>query len=187
MIDYSALPEVIHDAVRFAVKYHRGQRHANGPYVECHTIPVYEIIRSLTDDVVAWKIGILHDTIEDTEATYDDLVQNFGADVANGVWAVTDAPGENRKWRKAHTYWKIREDDRAMLVKLADRLHNVTAAGERYAKMYAEEHPGFVGALWTPYTKYQFLWDAIHDKLFGKRLTESFIERTEQPLLEAAA
>lgn len=150
-------------------------------YTDDHLIPVAEIVSDYlevapsqtlnTEDLII--AAILHDTVEDTDLTVADIRSQFGWTVADIVFAVTDAPAKNRKWRKALTYWKIRNQAGAELIKLADRLHNVTRSKPnegKYFAMYQEEHPGFVGALWTPYTKYQDLWNKIHQVLFGNTM-----------------
>lgn len=96
----------------------------------------------------------LHDVLEDTATTYEQLLQVVGFDVANIVQAVTDEPGVNRKERKAKTLPKIKAYGKlAVAVKLADRLANVKGATLRrkdFLAMYHKEQPEFEAALRTP-------------------------------------
>jgi (p)ppGpp synthase/HD superfamily hydrolase len=104
----------------------------------------------------------LHDVVEDTKVTIDKLENDFHKAgfpldeyhyVLQIVAACTDGPGKGRKDRHLNTYWKIRENPRALLVKLCDRRHNherSIAHGEIYAAMYAKEFDYFKFALWRP-------------------------------------
>jgi (p)ppGpp synthase/HD superfamily hydrolase len=95
----------------------------------------------------------LHDILEDTDLAYKDVRKEFGDEVADIVWAVTDEPGRNRKERHAKTYPKIRADWRAMAVKLADRVANVRNClneNPRLLGMYVREWPEFKQALAGP-------------------------------------
>lgn len=117
----------------------------------------------------------LHDVIEDTDMTIEDLESYFcdaGFDpddywhVTKIVDAVTDEPGSSRKERHLNTYWKIREDASATLVKLCDRRHNQSRSikhGEIYAAMYAKEYDYFKFALWNP-SDYQDLWAELDEQ-----------------------
>lgn len=95
----------------------------------------------------------LHDVVEDTEATAEDVSASFGRRVGELVWAVTSEPGKNRKERNALTYPKIRATAGATVLKLADRIanveHSLTGDG-RLLGMYKKEHPAFKAALYVP-------------------------------------
>lgn len=122
----------------------------------------------------------LHDALEDprddgqpTQITYVSLAAQFGKEVATLVWLVTDEPGPSRKIRKPKSYWKLREDLRALLLKLADRKQNHYRSLRRLredptsdnskAKMYVAEWPTFVAAGWHPqqHEALQRLWQSV--------------------------
>ena len=104
------------DALQFAINAHRGQLD-NGwtPYI-MHLLGVWERVReaSLTTQIVA----LLHDSVEDTSVTYEDILREFGEDVANAVQILT-----HQKGVKYEPYIEnIAQSDNmsAILVKLAD-------------------------------------------------------------------
>jgi (p)ppGpp synthase/HD superfamily hydrolase len=96
--------------------------------------------------------SFLHDILEDTTVTYDDLINEFGSkELADIVECVTDEPGDTRKEKKAATYPKIRSNPNAIALKLCDRISNVKACLEEnkleLVRMYQEEHPEFEAQL----------------------------------------
>ncbi len=96
--------------------------------------------------------GWLHDSLEDTKTSYTDIRKRFGEQVAEMVYAVTDERGRNRHERHLKTYPKIRGNQGATALKLADRIANVEyglASGGK-TKMYEEEFQGFVDGIYTP-------------------------------------
>lgn len=98
--------------------------------------------------VCAW----LHDIIEDCLGVeYEHVREGFGEDIANVVFCVTNAVGRNRREKFKYTYPKMRENKRAVILKLADRIANVENGLEnnsnRYAEMYTKEWPAFHEAL----------------------------------------
>ena len=123
----------------------------------------------------------LHDVVEDTSVTANDLEKilheaEFDFDdvfyLTQAVRAVTDEPGRGRKERHINTYWKIRENPRAMLIKLCDRRHNHERSikhGEIYAAMYAKEYDYFKFALWKP-RQFVELWAELDNQ--NKKLQE---------------
>lgn len=99
-------------------------------------------------------MGFLHDVVEDTDATVADIAERFGTLVAGCVALLSDAPGANRKERKARTYAAMShvkgEQELALTVKAADRLANVRACvadGHRDLwETYRGEHATFKAA-----------------------------------------
>lgn len=88
----------------------------------------------------------LHDTLEDTELSFNDLSREFGAEVAEIVFCVTDELGRNRKERKEKTYPKIKGNWKATVVKICDRIANVSHSkgrNNRLYVMYAQEQKQF--------------------------------------------
>lgn len=84
-------PYMISRALSFAYEKHLGQKDDSGiNYVEAHLIPVFEIIKMVfPDDRALQCAALLHDTLEDTDTTYEELSAIFGVDVANLVLEVT--------------------------------------------------------------------------------------------------
>lgn len=145
-------------ATEMAIKAHGDQTWANGlPYKEhlrrvdenvCRFGKHLDAMNMLALRCAAW----LHDTVEDTTLTVQDIETHFGEKIATLVWAVTDAPGKNRKERHAATYPKIKGTKNATLLKLCDRIANVDASVQdpKYMSMYLKEYPEFREALYVP-------------------------------------
>lgn len=118
------------DAVMFAADRHRNQRRKDAeasPYIN-HPIALAHLLATtgLVDDIDVLRAAILHDTIEDTETTYAELLERFGAAVANIVQEVTDDKSLPKPRRKElqveHAPHKSKG---AALVKLADKTCNL--------------------------------------------------------------
>lgn len=153
------LPELAAEARAFAARAHGDQRYGDHPYV-VHLDEVVGVLLGVLE-VPAPEllvIGYLHDVVEDTEVTLDHVGERFGDGVARCVDLLTDAPGNNRKERKAATYARLAEvgrdapDGRALVVKAADRLANVRRCvadeNRRLLSMYRDEHVAFRSAVW---------------------------------------
>ena len=121
-------------AIDFAAKAHDGQKRKLGhPYI-VHPLRVTEILRqyySATDDqdVDILSAAILHDVVEDTEKTYQDIVKEFGQKVASLVGELTSDKNKSKETGKAkYLTSKMRAmSDHALMIKLADRLDNVNS------------------------------------------------------------
>ncbi len=119
-------------AIDFIEEKHAGQYRKSGePYV-VHPIEVAVILAELGMDIDTVVAGLLHDVLEDTETTYEELKDNFGKDVADIVEGVTKLGKIHFKdvqTQKAENYRKLilafSRDLRVIFVKLADRLHNM--------------------------------------------------------------
>jgi len=125
-------PETLNKAYDFAVKAHSNQKRDSGdPYV-FHPIAVANILTELKLDSATIATGLLHDTIEDTIATYETVKKEFGeevADLVNGVTKLSALENKVLSNTKAENFRKLilatSKDIRVLLVKLADRLHNM--------------------------------------------------------------
>jgi (p)ppGpp synthase/HD superfamily hydrolase len=112
----------------------------------------------------------LHDYIEDCvrpeerEATRQMLAYEFGEEVAEIVWCVTNEPGKNRKERHLATYPKIRSNSLAVFLKLMDRISNIEAGGK--TGMYHKEHLEFKAALYKE-GEFEPVWEHL-DNLLAK-------------------
>ncbi len=124
--------DLIRRAYHFADDKHRDQlRHSGEPYIT-HPLGCARICAGLGLDGETIAAALLHDTVEDTSATADDVAAEFGPEVAalvDGVTKLTRIHFESQEERQAENYRKLivsmSSDIRVLLVKLADRLHNM--------------------------------------------------------------
>lgn len=137
-------------ALQWARDQHGGQQYGGRPY-DTHLLAVADVLRDCGygDDAALMSAASLHDTIEDTDATYDQVTRLFGTRVADIVDAVSDPDGATRAEKKAAAYPRIRAIDDAVRVKLADRIANVESGGPSSAK-YRGEQEAFRRELWKP-------------------------------------
>jgi (p)ppGpp synthase/HD superfamily hydrolase len=137
-------------ALAWAREQHDGQLYGGRPY-DTHLLAAAEVLRDCGygGDPVLMSAAYLHDAIEDTSATRDQIAALFGTRIAGIVDAVSDPDGDTRAEKKAAAYPRIRAIDDAVRVKLADRIANVEAGGPPAAK-YAAEQEAFRRELWKP-------------------------------------
>ncbi|KRO61289.1 MAG: GTP pyrophosphokinase [Pelagibacteraceae bacterium BACL5 MAG-121128-bin54] len=119
-------------AYDFAIKAHSNQKRASGDPYSVHPIEVANILTDLKLDSATITTGLLHDTIEDTHATYETIKGEFGeevADLVDGVTKISVFENTALSNSKAENFRKLilatSKDIRVLLVKLADRLHNM--------------------------------------------------------------
>ena len=123
---------LIRKAWDFCVKHHKGQMRASGePYV-VHPLEVAEVLAEMKLDSTAIAAALLHDSVEDTPATNEEIEAEFGDQVAHivdGVTKIDKIQFANREDRQAENVRKMLlamvSDVRVVLIKLADRLHNM--------------------------------------------------------------
>ncbi len=122
----------LNKAYNFAVKAHSNQKRASGDPYSVHPIEVANILTDLKLDSATIATGLLHDTIEDTFATYETIKGEFGEEVAelvDGVTKISAFENTAASNSKAENFRKLilatSKDIRVLLVKLADRLHNM--------------------------------------------------------------
>jgi GTP pyrophosphokinase len=123
---------LIRGAYAYAQRMHEGQkRHSGEPYFT-HPVAVAAILTEQRLDDATIATALLHDTIEDTKGTYTEVAQLFGEDVAelvDGVTKLTNLELSSRESKQAENFRKLlmamSKDLRVILVKLADRLHNM--------------------------------------------------------------
>src|ERR1017187_7509046 len=123
---------LIRKAWEFCVKHHEGQLRASGePYI-IHPLEVAEVLAEMKLDSSAIAAGLLHDSVEDTPATNEEIAAQFGHQVAHiveGVTKIDKIQFANREDRQAENVRKMLlamvSDVRVVLIKLADRLHNM--------------------------------------------------------------
>src|SRR4051812_34053919 len=124
--------ELLRRAYVFSAYEHKGQvRHSGEPYL-VHPLEVADLLADMKLDVVAIAAGLLHDIVEDTETPIERIKELFGTDIAHVVEGVTKLgaiPFSSSEERQAENFRKMLlamvDDIRVVLVKLADRLHNM--------------------------------------------------------------
>ena len=124
--------EILNKAYIFGTKMHGRQLRASGDPYFSHPIEVAGILSDLKLDTTSVVCALLHDTIEDTSATIQDIEENFGKEVAklvDGVTKLTLLEGKPDSTKQAENFRKLllasASDIRILLIKLADRLHNM--------------------------------------------------------------
>ncbi len=126
----------IERAFRFAANYHAGQTRDSGEPYMVHPLMVAHILGDMRMDLIAIQTGLLHDVVEDTSVTVDQVRAEFGDEVARCVDGLTklsklDIFGAEE--RQAESFRKMLlamvEDIRVIMVKLADRIHNMRTLG----------------------------------------------------------
>lgn len=204
--------ELIQRAYRFAAQAHEGQKRASGePYIT-HCLAVAGILSELRVPATIIAAGLLHDTVEDTGVTLDNLRAEFGEDVArlvDGVTKLTHLPNiarveehdrsngggpvklqeEEEDVRKRalaqetlrKTFLAMGEDIRVVLIKLADRLHNMRTLGympEEKRKRIAQETQDIFAPLANRLGIWQIKWE-LEDLAFRYVNPEKFKEIAE--------
>ncbi|WP_086932093.1 HD domain-containing protein [Agarilytica rhodophyticola] len=142
-------------AREFAIQRHGSQKYGEHPYIN-HLEAVADIATPYGDTAII--IAYLHDVVEDTDTSLEEIETRFGIFIANCVAILTDEPGDSRKERKAKTYKKMREVsgdlEMALIVKAADRLSNVRACvadkNTRLLDIYKDEHKVFKKSVYRP-------------------------------------
>jgi guanosine-3',5'-bis(diphosphate) 3'-pyrophosphohydrolase len=130
--DPNADTDLIERAFAVAKEAHAAQKRDNGePYI-IHPLAVAEILAGFRLDVASIATALLHDTIEDTGVTYTSLEAKFGktvADLVDGVTKLTRLELQSDRTKQAENFRKLvlamSRDIRVLIVKLADRLHNM--------------------------------------------------------------
>ncbi len=130
--DPNADEDAINRAYVFAMRMHGAQRRASGDPYFSHPIEVAGILTEYRLDTDSIVTALLHDTVEDTPATLDDIQRLFGPDVArlvDGVTKLSRIELQSDQAKQAENFRKLvlamSEDIRVLLIKLADRLHNM--------------------------------------------------------------
>ena len=124
--------EVVRKAYQFSFKAHQGQRRTSGePYIY-HPLQVAHILAELRLDSTTVATGLLHDTVEDTVATPEQITKEFGPEIAglvDGLTKISKITFQTSEEKQAENFRKMilamAKDIRVILVKLVDRLHNM--------------------------------------------------------------
>lgn len=172
-------PKIDTAAGAFAVERHGNQAHGCLTIID-HLADVAANVRknynphvNIREPEQIISAAWLHDIIEDTETTSEEIEDRFGPAVSTLVDLLTDKNGRNRLERHLRTYHAIRSDPDATLIKLCDRRHNQERSinhGEHWMAMYEKEYNYFKFALWTPHSFKPLWWelDAQYDKMKEK-------------------
>ena len=128
--------ELVEKAYVYSAKVHQGQIRLSGESYLSHPLEAAYILTQMKMDVICIVAGLLHDTLEDTEAELDEIRRLFGEETAvivDGVTKISKMQFTSRKQRQAENVRKMilamSSDIRVILVKLADRLHNMRTLG----------------------------------------------------------
>ena len=130
--DSKEVTEALWKAYEFGLRHHDGQKRLSGKPYFSHCIAVASTLASWKMDTTTIIAGLLHDTVEDTEATLDDIVKNFGNDLGNlvdGLTKISEISYSSRKEKQVGNFMKmllsVAQDMRVIIIKFADRLHNM--------------------------------------------------------------
>src|SRR5215472_1371976 len=130
--DPDADEAILNRAYVFAMQAHGTQKRASGDPYFSHPLEVAGILTDLKLDTPTIATALLHDTVEDTSATIEDIEENFGAEIAglvDGVTKLSQLELFSERTKQAENFRKLMlamsNDIRVLLVKLADRLHNM--------------------------------------------------------------
>ena len=124
--------KLLEKAYRFAVNAHQGQKRFSGELYITHPLGVANILAELELDLDTIIAGLLHDVVEDTDTTLEEIEAKFGADIAmlvDGVTKLSKLEYKSKEERQAENLRKMfiamAKDIRVLLIKLADRTHNM--------------------------------------------------------------
>jgi (p)ppGpp synthase/HD superfamily hydrolase len=159
-------------AEMLAVKMHALQDYDGFPYQK-HLNDVKQVLLDHGYELngIECVCAMLHDILEDCPVSYNDIKKQFGEEVAEVVYCVTDELGRDRKERKIKTYSKIRSNPKAIVIKLADRIANIKNSIEMQHSMlnrYIEEQEEFKKQLFEPLAdaKTLSLWETLESIIF---------------------
>ncbi|GAB6181975.1 bifunctional (p)ppGpp synthetase/guanosine-3',5'-bis(diphosphate) 3'-pyrophosphohydrolase [Desulfotomaculum defluvii] len=156
-------------AYNFAENAHRGQKRISGEEYIVHPLAIAIILAELQLDVQTVAAGLLHDVVEDTGITLNDIENTFGPEVAtmvDGVTKLGKLQYQTKEERQAENLRKMflamAKDIRVILIKLADRLHNLRTLqfqSERKQKEVAEETLHFFAPMAHRLGIYRIKWE----------------------------
>lgn len=116
------MSDLVHYAISFAIDKHKGQKDDDGRDYIIHPMTVGALLMCVTNDQDIIAAGYLHDVLEDTDTSYLELKEAFGARVADLVYEVTH---EGKKDEHGYYFPRLKSKD-AILIKFADRLSNLS-------------------------------------------------------------
>lgn len=154
----------------FAAIAHKGQSYGDEPYLY-HLMYVVSVLERFGfDDDHLLAVAWLHDVVEDTDVTLEEVKELSDGRISALVGLVTDKEGDNRRERHEKTYPHIGDDPEATVVKLADRIANVENCilngKDELALMYLNEHARFLKMICRDREQFRPMWDHL-DQLFN--------------------
>ncbi len=205
--------EMLVRAYHYAEQAHSGQKRASGEAYFIHPCAVAKILMELGLDCATIAAAFLHDVIEDTPVTEEDLRREFGEEVlrlVSGVTKLDKIVFKSREEEEAENFRKIfvamAKDIRVIIIKLADRLHNMRSLNflskERQLKMAQETldiYTPLAGRLGISQIKceledlclkyldpeaYEFLVENIHQKLYERHNFVDFVVKEIKNILD---
>jgi len=127
-------------AFQYSLEKHEGQKRASGEDYITHCVEVAKILSEIHLDTVSVAASLLHDVVEDTDTSVDEIRKEFGSEIATiveGLTKISRFEFGSMAERQVETYRKLllsmARDARVILVKLADRLHNMRTLGHMSA------------------------------------------------------
>ena len=198
-------------AFRFASDNHKLQTRDSGDPYMVHPLMVSHFLADMRMDLVSLETGLLHDVVEDTSVTVEDIRKNFGEDVArcvDGVTKLSKLDFFSAEERQAESFRKMLlamvNDIRVIIVKLADRLHNMRTLGfvndperrERIARETVEIYAPIAHRLGMGKIRgeledlaFQYIDPAAHEEISrtiesGRQANDEFLNRVRQ-MIEA--
>lgn len=205
--------ELLIRAYRYAEEAHSGQKRASGEAYFIHPCAVAQILIELGLDSATVAAAFLHDVIEDTPVTEEDIRRDFGDEIlrlVSGVTKLDKIVFKSREEEEAENFRKIfvamAKDIRVIIIKLADRLHNMRSLNflskERQVKMAQETldiYTPLAGRLGISQIKceledlclkylepeaYEYLVENIHQKLYERHNFVDFVVKEIKNILE---
>ena len=136
------LDSIFEKAVSFAFEAHRGQKRKDGTIYILHPLEVAVIVGTMTSDEDVLAAAVLHDTVEDTPVTAEDILENFGEKIAELVAHETE---NKRPEMKPSDSWKIRKEESLEVLKnsalnskiiwVGDKVSNMRSLSKAYDKI----------------------------------------------------
>lgn len=165
---HKPVSRTIADTARgLAVAHHETQKYGNVPYTQ-HLTSVAGLVALHTVDQETIAAAWLHDIVEDTEFTVDDIVTAYGPRVGHLVALLTDPNDVSRERAKAFSLPRIAASYEASLIKLADRYCNhqmtILTSNARKARLYLSEFDHFMHTFWLEGRDSIPIWNLIRDQ-----------------------
>ena len=164
-----------------AAEKHKGQKYGEKDFTE-HLVDVSYVLTRFGFGIKEWPylhaVAYLHDILEDTHITHDEITMQFGMDLLRDVFCVT-GQGKNRKERNKDISSKCRSNWKARIIKLADRIANVEASiryNPELLKMYKKEQMEFFDAMYFGSDGLDVMWTHLNKILDAVNQDETMRE-----------
>ncbi|MBR4727208.1 MAG: bifunctional (p)ppGpp synthetase/guanosine-3',5'-bis(diphosphate) 3'-pyrophosphohydrolase [Clostridia bacterium] len=128
------MEHLFESAVQFAMEAHRGQKRKDGSVYILHPLEVATIVGTLTNDEALLAAAVLHDTVEDTDVTADDLLRTFGPRVAELVACETE---DKRPDMDPRDSWRIRKEESLEVLGRSDTAVKILWLGDKLSNLRA--------------------------------------------------